>query len=110
MARTGVKMGTLPENLPTDAAPAWRCYLGMIASKDAHFEYLERLDRKYQHGGTRTLVEIAHLEGLLQAHNESVAAFTAEQKALAARNAESHKKFISVLSDSNAHLGNSQAS
>lgn len=94
-----------PANLPEDAVPAWRCYEAMNASKQAHFAFLETLELKYQNGGSRTLAEAAHQEGLLAEHNACVKAFVAAQKSLASSNAEAHKRFIALLAEYNAHIG-----
>ena len=77
----------------------------MLGSKQAHFEYLEKLDRKYQSGGKRSLAEIAHVDGLLETHNRCVKAFTVAQKALFQENPQAHGIFIQILSQANAHLG-----
>ena len=97
--------GKTPADLPSEATFAWQRYVAMIASKDAHFGFLELLEEKYQHGGTRTLAEIAHLEGLLETHNSCVQAFTNTQKLLATNNPQAHKLFINVLRDDTAKIG-----
>ena len=94
--------GITPEKLPPAAIFVWQRYLAMIASKDAHFSFLESLEEKYKHGGNRTLAEIAHLEGLLDSHNSCVKAFTDAQKLLATNDPEAHVEFINVLKDSDA--------
>ena len=35
--------------MPTEAEPAWNAYLAMDKSKQAHFNLLERLEKKYSH-------------------------------------------------------------
>lgn len=94
-----------PQALPKDAAEAWLAYTNMLASKEAHYSFLESLDQKYQSGGKRSLAEIAHLDGLLNTHNKCVKSFTEAQKSLLTTSPQSHKAFIEILSDTNAHLG-----
>ena len=86
-----------PARLPEPALEAWQCYVEMIASKNAHFEFLEHLEIKYQNGGTRTLAENARLETLLSTHNERVSAFAAARKSLAASDADAHEQFVKHL-------------
>ena len=96
--------------IPAAAQEAWLCYVAMTDSKAAHFEYLESLEVKYQHGGTRTLAETARLENLLADHNECVQAFVAAQKSLAMSDAVAHREFVQFLSLHNAPIGNPETS
>ena len=77
----------------------------MLASKQAHYGFLEGLEEKYQAGGKRSLAEISHLDGLLETHNQCVKSFTEAQKSLLHTNPGAHKMLIEILSDANAHLG-----
>ncbi len=92
-------------NLPDVARPAWRAYCEMLNSKDAHFDTLEELNRKYTDGGRRSLAEIAHLEQLLETHDRSVARFAAAMRALRETSSEAHALLLSALADLNESLG-----
>ena len=80
----------------------------MLNSKDAHFSYLEELDRKYQTGGQRTLAEIARLEDLLATHDRCVAGFAGEMRDLGDADAEAHTQLINALAEINRSLGDDQ--
>ena len=95
--------------IPPAATEAWQCYVAMTDSKAAHFEYLESLEVKYQHGGARTLAETARLENLLAEHNDCVQAFVAAQRSLATRDTVAHQQFVQFLSLHNVSIGKPDA-
>ncbi len=76
----------------------------MLNSKDAHFSYLEALDRRYKTGGQRTLAEIARLEDLLAVHDRCVAAFAGAMRELGDANAEAHAQLVSAIAELNSYL------
>ncbi len=92
-------------NLPDVARPAWRAYCEMLNSKDAYFNTLEELNRKYADGGRRSLAEIAHLEQLLETHDRSVAGFASAMRALGEASSEAHASLVSALAELNESLG-----
>ena len=91
-------------NLPDIARPAWRAYCEMLKSKDAHFDTLEELNRKYTDGGRRSLAEIAHLEQLLETHDRSVARFATAMRALGEASSEAHGLLVNALAELNESL------
>ncbi len=76
----------------------------MLASKDAHFSFLDSLHRRYQYGGTRTLSEIAHLEQLLANHDHCVQHFAAEMRALGAADRAAHAQLIDAMTRLNQEM------
>ena len=76
----------------------------MLNSKDAHFSYLEELNRKYQTGGQRTLAEIARLEDLLASHDRCVTGFAGAMRDLGEADAEAHSQLINAIADLNSYL------
>ena len=103
MAESGIN--TQPQKLPEAASEAWLAYTNMLASKQAHFNFLETLEQKYDSGGKRSLAEISYVEGLLETHNQRVKSFAEAQKSLFQKNPDAHQIFIAILSDTNQHLG-----
>lgn len=77
----------------------------MAASKDAHFEFLEGLERKYEAGGVRTLAERARLDQLLAEHSRCVAAFRAAMIDLAQRDIPARTRLVRFLAELNASVG-----
>ena len=51
----------MEQTLPKKALPVWDIYRAMEESKGKHFSYLEELETKYRHGGTRTVAENIYL-------------------------------------------------
>lgn len=92
-------------DLPQAALPAWAAYQRMVASKAEHFDFLTSLDRKYQHGGRRTLAEIARLETLLSAHTVAVRQFRERVSALAAADRAARDALLAHIHQTNASLG-----
>jgi hypothetical protein len=92
--------------LPSSARPAWEAYTQMVASKAAHFDFLTTLDRKYQHGGRRSLAEIARLDTLLTAHTAAVRRFRESVAALTAEDRAARDALLSHIQQANASLGN----
>ena len=93
------------DTLPPSARSAWEAYEQMVASKSAHFDFLTSLDRKYQHGGRRTLAEIARLDTLLTAHTAAVRRFREAVAALTAENRAARDALLSYIHQVNASLG-----
>ena len=87
----------MPEGLPALAHATWRAYLAMRDSKQAHFDFLETLEQKYQHGGIRTLAEKARLDTLLADHNRTVAEFAGEIKSLGASDLAARDKLLGLM-------------
>jgi len=77
----------------------------MVASKAAHFDFLTNLDRKYQHGGRRTLAEIARLDTLLAAHTIAVRQFREAVAALTAEDRPARDALVRHINQANASLG-----
>ena len=71
----------------------------MLASKTAHFGYLESLDLKYRHGGVRSLAERARLETLLTAHDKCVAEFASQIKALGAIDQRARDLLLGLMTE-----------
>ncbi len=92
----------MKQTLPDAALPAWNAYLAMEASKREHFSYLEELETKYKYGGSRTIAESMHLEGLLKKHDKQVAAFRQAIKTLQAEDAGAHQALIEHITMLNA--------
>ncbi len=92
-------------NLPDAAQPAWRAYCAMLASKDAHFGFLDQLNRKVNDGGQRTLAEAARLQQLLAEHNICVKDFASTVKALASGDPPAHAAFVAALASLNQAMG-----
>ena len=102
MAQTTVPLAV---NLPDAAQPAWRAYCAMLASKDAHFGFLDHLNRKVNEGGQRTLAEAARLQQLLAEHNICVKEFASTVKALANSEPAAHAALVAALASLNQALG-----
>ena len=77
----------------------------MLASKDAHFGFLDQLHRKVNAGGQRTLAEAARLQQLLAAHNTCVKDFASTVKALANSDPAAHAALVAALASLNQALG-----
>ena len=92
-------------NLPDAAQAAWRAYCAMLASKDAHFGFLEELDRRVKNGGQRTLAEAARLAQLLTEHHDRVAAFATAVRALKSAEPTAHAALVAALASVNQALG-----
>lgn len=92
-------------NLPAAAQPAWRAYCAMLVSKDAHFGFLQQLNRKVKDGGQRTLAEAARLQQLLAEHNTCVKQFASTVKALAASEPAAHAALVVALASLNQAMG-----
>ncbi len=71
----------------------------MRDTKHAHYGFLERLEFKYEHGGTRTLAEHARLGALLAAHDRCVTDFAAAVKALGATDVKAHDALIRLMTE-----------
>lgn len=71
----------------------------MRDSKHEHFNFLESLDRKYKHGGTRTLAERARLDTLLTEHDRCVTEFATEIKALGATDVDARNTLLQLMTD-----------
>lgn len=91
--------------LPAPAQAAWRAYRSMQDSKDAHFAYLEMLHHRYEHGGSRSLAEIARLETLLAEHDRCVQTFAQEMRALISSDKAAHAALVDTLTRFNQTLG-----
>ena len=92
-------------NLPDAAQPAWRSYCAMLVSKDAHFGFLQQLNRKVKDGGQRTLTEAARLQQLLAEHNTCVKDFASTVRALASSEPTAHAALVAALASLNQALG-----
>jgi hypothetical protein len=93
-------------SLPQVALPAWEAYQRMVVSKAEHFDFLTGLDRKYQHGGRRSLAEIARLDTLLTAHTAAVRQFRESVAALTAADRAARDALLSHIQQANTSLGN----
>lgn len=71
----------------------------MLQSKQAHYGFLESLDTKYKHGGTRSLAERARLETLLAEHDTCVTEFSQAIKALGAADLKARDILLRLMSD-----------
>ena len=91
--------------LPDAALPAWRAYVAMIETKDAHFSCLEELETKYRDGGRRTLAEGRRLEQLLAKHDAQVHAFRQSVAALQREDLAAHHALLMHIRRANADLG-----
>lgn len=63
------------DDLSAAAQKAYRAFLDMSDSKDAHFNYLQAIETKYRSGGAPSPAENAELEKLLAKHDRNVLAF-----------------------------------
>lgn len=79
----------------------------MLDSKQSHYGYLESLEAKYQHGGSRTLSESARLANLLGDHDRRVAEFSAAIKALGAADRPARDVLIRLMTEIGGGLGGS---
>ena len=71
----------------------------MLHSKQAHYGFLESLDKKYQHGGTRSLSERARLATLLAEHDTCVAEFSQAIKALSATDLKARDILLRLMTE-----------
>ncbi len=92
----------MEQTLPKKALPVWDIYRAMEESKRKHFSYLEELETKYRHGGTRTVAENIYLEGLLKQHGRQVAKFRKAIKQLQYDDADAHQALIEHITMLNA--------
>ena len=92
----------MEQTLPKKALPVWDIYRAMEESKRKHFSYLEELETKYRHGGTRTVAENIYLEGLLKQHGRQVAKFREAIKKLQHDDADAHQALIEHITMLNA--------
>jgi hypothetical protein len=88
--------------LPQAARAAWDAYVAMHDSKQAHFGYLEGLERKDETGGRRTLAEELRLHDLLAAHDRCVREFSSLINGLRMRDREAHAALLRQLMALNA--------
>lgn len=63
------------DSLSAAAQTAYQAFLDMSDSKDAHFDYLQAIESKYQSGGVPSPAENSELEILLANHDRNVLAF-----------------------------------
>lgn len=63
------------EDLSEAAQIAYRAFLDMSQSKQAHFGLLQAIELRYQAGGAPSAAEKQELEQLLSAHDRNVLAF-----------------------------------
>ena len=77
----------------------------MLASKDAHFGFLDLLNRKVNEGGQRTLAEAARLQQLLAEHNTCVKDFATTVKGLATSDPPAHGALVAALARLNQAMG-----
>jgi hypothetical protein len=88
--------------LPQAARAAWDAYVAMHESKQAHFGYLEELERKDEMGGHRTLAEELRLNDLLAAHDRCVREFRSLMNDLRMCDREAHAMLLRQLTALNA--------
>ena len=93
------------QNLPDVALSAWNAYRAMEQSKGEYFAYLTELERKYEHGGSRSNSEKHRLEGLLDQHDKQVAGFRQAMRTLKAQDASAHQALIEHITLLNAEIG-----
>lgn len=89
--------------IPPAAEPAWRAYLAMLESKDAHFAALEAINRAREQGRQPSLAETAHVAGLLERHDACVAGF---RDAMTALEDADRRLLAQALALLNRDLGN----
>ena len=77
----------------------------MLVSKDAHFGFLDQLNRKVHNGGQGTLAEAARLQQLLAEHNNCVKDFASTVKALAVSEPAAHAGLVAALASLNQAMG-----
>lgn len=92
----------MEQTLPKKALPVWNIYRAMEECKRKHFGYLEELETKYRHGGSRTVAENIYLEGLLKQHGRQVAKFREAIKQLRHDDADAHQALIEHITMRNA--------
>lgn len=104
-------MGRQPPvlTLPPAAEPAWRAYCAMLASKDAHFGELRRLDEKRNQGEPRTLAEVAQLGQLLDRHNDCVGEFSRAMRELTITDRAAQAVLVQAITELNSDLGDAGA-
>lgn len=73
---------TTDKELPTIAQAAWEAYLRMSETKNAYYEFMQSLDRKYDKGETPSEEENQQLEVMLKAHGVTVAKFNEAMRAV----------------------------
>ncbi|MEQ8663650.1 MAG: hypothetical protein RLW62_22770 [Gammaproteobacteria bacterium] len=95
--------------LPPAAAPAWRAYRAMLASKDAHFAALTAAREAQRAGRPPGLARAAHRDQLLATHDAAVKTFARAMQALAADDAAAHRELLTVIARLNVDLGGPQA-
>ncbi len=94
-----------PPSLPDTAHPGWAAYHAMLASKTAYFDFLAALDHKVQHGGQRSLAEIAHLDSRLREHTAAVSRFRDAIVELAAQDLRARDTLVALIGQLNQRLG-----
>lgn len=95
----------MSESLPAAARSAWQAYEAMEHSKRAHLGYLQEMEEKYRHGGSRSLAEAARLQSLLQNHDRNVSNFRDAVRALATRDPAAHRALVRRLQEFNRTPG-----
>jgi hypothetical protein len=64
------------DDMSEAAQIAYRAFIDMSRSKQAHFSLLETIETRYQSGGAPSLAENLELQKLLENHDRNVLAFT----------------------------------
>ncbi len=70
------------DGLSEAARVAYQAFLDMRDSKQAHYDYLQAIENKYQSGGVPGPDESHRLETLLAEHDRNVLAFTTAMAAV----------------------------
>ena len=86
-----------PEDDLSEAAQiAYRAFVDMTDSKDAHFKCLQAIEAMYESGGAPSLAENLELEKLLANHDRNVIAFKTAMAAV--DDSDELKKLIDLMS------------
>ena len=93
------------DSMPAAAESAWKAYLAMEKSKEAHFNLLEKLDGKYRDNGSYTLYEQTQLSRLLNEHNERVTSFGRLTKTLQTTDLAAYQALIARITLVNSDSG-----
>ena len=73
----------------------------MNASKEAHFNFLQALEHRYEDGGTPSSEEKHRLQSLLDVHNSRVKAFRVATKTLQKADLVAYEAFLLHLTSTN---------
>jgi hypothetical protein len=97
-------MDAMPDKppLPPDSVPAWEAYRAMEATKQRHFELLERIEHTERLGGQRSFAEQVHLDRLLDEHDTAVTRFRTLMARLVERDPAARDALLAHITAYNA--------